>query len=249
MGFSKQECWSGLPCPPSRDLPDAGIEPASLMSAALAGRFLTTSGPEAPVHHPLIDAPDPGQRRSAERPRLESECAFSSGPAREGRPFLWSACARSVAQRRPQHFFNPSPASRSSPPAPSPWAGGAGPWGTGPGSGAGCRAGLCPAGLLPSCVPSRPRGGQAVGTWGCGAGRLATGGCRAAVWYSHYQPARGPARPPPWPRWLPSHLLLPVDTRPPPPGQKVSTWEPGCAGASKTAWQQVPLETPESTSG
>ena len=25
MGFSRQECWSGLPCPPPGDLPDPGI--------------------------------------------------------------------------------------------------------------------------------------------------------------------------------------------------------------------------------
>ena len=29
MGFSRQEYWSGLPCPPPGDLPDSGIEPAS----------------------------------------------------------------------------------------------------------------------------------------------------------------------------------------------------------------------------
>ena len=29
MGFSRQEFWSGLPCPPPGDLPDPGIEPAS----------------------------------------------------------------------------------------------------------------------------------------------------------------------------------------------------------------------------
>ena len=27
VGFSRQEYWSGLPCPSSRDLPDTGIEP------------------------------------------------------------------------------------------------------------------------------------------------------------------------------------------------------------------------------
>ena len=42
MGFSKQEHWSGLPCPPPGDLPDPGIEPMSLTSPALAGRFFTT---------------------------------------------------------------------------------------------------------------------------------------------------------------------------------------------------------------
>ena len=29
MGFSRQEHWSGLPCPPPGDLPDPGIEPVS----------------------------------------------------------------------------------------------------------------------------------------------------------------------------------------------------------------------------
>ena len=29
MGFSKQEYWSGLPCPPPGDLPNPGIEPVS----------------------------------------------------------------------------------------------------------------------------------------------------------------------------------------------------------------------------
>ena len=43
MGFSKQEYWSGLPCPPPGDLPDPGIEPMSLMSSAVAGGFFTTS--------------------------------------------------------------------------------------------------------------------------------------------------------------------------------------------------------------
>ena len=43
MKFSKQEYLSGLPCPPSGDLPDLGIKPASLMSLALAGGFLTTT--------------------------------------------------------------------------------------------------------------------------------------------------------------------------------------------------------------
>jgi len=43
MGFSRQEYWSGLPCPPPGDLPNPGLEPTSLKSPALAGRFFTTS--------------------------------------------------------------------------------------------------------------------------------------------------------------------------------------------------------------
>ena len=39
LGFSRQEYWSGLPFPPSQDLPHAGIEPTS---PALAGEFFIT---------------------------------------------------------------------------------------------------------------------------------------------------------------------------------------------------------------
>ena len=42
-GCSRQEYWSGLPCPSPRNLPDPGIEPLSLMSPALTGRFFSTS--------------------------------------------------------------------------------------------------------------------------------------------------------------------------------------------------------------
>ena len=43
MEFSWQEQWSGLPFPPPRDLCNPVIEPASLMSPALACVFFTTS--------------------------------------------------------------------------------------------------------------------------------------------------------------------------------------------------------------
>ena len=43
MGFSRQEYWSGLPCPPPGDLPNPGIQTTSLVSPALAGGFFTTS--------------------------------------------------------------------------------------------------------------------------------------------------------------------------------------------------------------
>ena len=45
MGFSRQEYWSGLPCPPPGDLPDPGIELTSPVSPALAGQFFTTVPP------------------------------------------------------------------------------------------------------------------------------------------------------------------------------------------------------------
>ena len=39
MKFSRQEFWSGSPCPPPRDLPNPGIEPESLTSPASAGVY------------------------------------------------------------------------------------------------------------------------------------------------------------------------------------------------------------------
>ena len=43
MGFSRQEYWSGLPCPSPGALPNPGIKLESLTSPALAGRFFSTS--------------------------------------------------------------------------------------------------------------------------------------------------------------------------------------------------------------
>ena len=43
MGSSRQEYWSGLTCPPPRDLPDPGIKAASLLSP----EFFTTAAWEA----------------------------------------------------------------------------------------------------------------------------------------------------------------------------------------------------------
>ena len=41
MEFSRQENWTGFPFPSPGDLPNSGIEHASLASPALAGRFFT----------------------------------------------------------------------------------------------------------------------------------------------------------------------------------------------------------------
>ena len=44
MGFCRQECWSGLPCPTPGDLPNLGNEPMSPESPTLQmGSFPTES--------------------------------------------------------------------------------------------------------------------------------------------------------------------------------------------------------------
>ena len=45
MGFSRQEYWSGLPFPPSGDLPNPGIEPGS---PAFQADALTSEPPGKP---------------------------------------------------------------------------------------------------------------------------------------------------------------------------------------------------------
>ena len=47
-GFSRQEYWSGLPCPPPGDLLNPGIEPTY---ATLTGKFLTTEPPGKPHYY------------------------------------------------------------------------------------------------------------------------------------------------------------------------------------------------------
>ena len=51
MGFSMQEYWSGLPCPPPGDLHDPVIEPISPATPALQGDSLPLSHMGSPVLH------------------------------------------------------------------------------------------------------------------------------------------------------------------------------------------------------
>ena len=56
MGFSRQESWSGLLCPPPGDLPDPGIKPVSCVSC-LASRHFTTEPLGKPCHRFLLLLP------------------------------------------------------------------------------------------------------------------------------------------------------------------------------------------------
>ena len=49
MGLSRQDYWSGLPCPPPGELPHPGITPASVRSPASSGGFTTGATWEAPL--------------------------------------------------------------------------------------------------------------------------------------------------------------------------------------------------------
>ena len=56
MGFSRQECWSGLPLSPLANVPDLQIEPKSLVPPALVGRFFTAEPPGKPTSFILEEA-------------------------------------------------------------------------------------------------------------------------------------------------------------------------------------------------
>ena len=76
VGFSGQEYWSGLPFPPPGDLPNPGIEPMSLVSPAMAGRFFTT----APRGKPLLGEDGSyhahGWKQSSRKGWLSRVCDF-----------------------------------------------------------------------------------------------------------------------------------------------------------------------------
>ena len=48
MGFSRQELWTELPCPPPGDLPDPRIEPVVSWVFCIAGGFFTTESTGKP---------------------------------------------------------------------------------------------------------------------------------------------------------------------------------------------------------
>ena len=53
MGFSRQEHWSGLPCPPLEDLPNPGIETAT-PSSVLQADSLPPEPPGKPIFHNIV---------------------------------------------------------------------------------------------------------------------------------------------------------------------------------------------------
>ena len=51
MGFTRQEYWSGLPCPFPGDLPDSGIEPTSVAPALQADSLLLSFQGSPTLYH------------------------------------------------------------------------------------------------------------------------------------------------------------------------------------------------------
>ena len=58
LGFSRQEYWTGLSCPPPGDLSDPGIEPVFSVSSALASGLFTTETSQECTKVKGMDFPD-----------------------------------------------------------------------------------------------------------------------------------------------------------------------------------------------
>ena len=82
MGFSRQECWSGLPRPPPGDFSDPGIEPKSLTSPALGGVFFTISATWGAPKYLYINL-------------YQSWVFFGRNEAKAETPVLWPPHAKS----------------------------------------------------------------------------------------------------------------------------------------------------------
>ena len=81
LGFSRQEYWSGLPCPPPGDIPDQGIK---LMSAYISSVGLAFSSPSAlpyprikPGSHAMQAASLPSKPPG--KPTSGKECTCNAG--------------------------------------------------------------------------------------------------------------------------------------------------------------------------
>ena len=79
MGFSSQEYWNRLPCPPSRDLPDPGIKPTSPVAPALQADSLPLSRPGKPSLPLERCSPPPSHlSRSSQSTELSSLCSIAT---------------------------------------------------------------------------------------------------------------------------------------------------------------------------
>ena len=88
MGFSRQEYWSGLPCPSPGDLPDPGIKPQSPAFQADSLRFEPQRRWSGPSPQPLL--PQNAERIQVEEMRLHQGLASQPClPLCDCRPGEW----------------------------------------------------------------------------------------------------------------------------------------------------------------
>ena len=83
MGFSRQEYWSGLPCPPPGNLPDQGLNPCLLSllhwqvgSLPLAPLALINYGNCDEIYLPFLSVPMTKELSEDEMNLPSSHCVF-----------------------------------------------------------------------------------------------------------------------------------------------------------------------------
>ena len=87
MGFSRQEYWSGLLCPPPGDLPDPGIKPRS---PALQVDSLPTESPGKPFHWHSLNDQWPPQPKCAQAITVKSlGLSYPCQTGRQGLTYLF----------------------------------------------------------------------------------------------------------------------------------------------------------------
>ena len=67
MGYPRQEYWIGLPCPSPGDLPNPGIEPASLCLLRWQASSLSLVPPGKPTYSVFSAGRDNGKYETAEQ--------------------------------------------------------------------------------------------------------------------------------------------------------------------------------------
>ena len=118
MGFSRQEYWSGLPCPPPGNLPHSGILRTSLTSPALAGGFFTTRATwEAPAQVKTCEVEqDLKFSESTDRQERKQSCGSTGVITAGARCWALQLFSRSVVS----NSLRPQGLQHARPPCPSP---------------------------------------------------------------------------------------------------------------------------------
>ena len=119
MGSSREEYWSGLPCPPPGDLTNPGAEPSSLLSPVLADR-LPVRGHKWPGW-PWRDCPSQVQITARDGKYLTLEHIFQTQTNQFRTQLLYWAV---ILSHSPPSLIHPRARyqrTRDSPPAAEPW--------------------------------------------------------------------------------------------------------------------------------
>ena len=97
MESSRQEYQGGLPFPTPGDLPDPGIEPASLTSPVLAGTFFTTALPGRPLQWGVCTLQLESSPHSSQLERAQVQQQRLS-TAKNGRWEIWTELTRILSR-------------------------------------------------------------------------------------------------------------------------------------------------------